>query len=52
MKTALKITRIWMPCAPIAAAEGAVVSAICNKLESEIAELDSSEKAEFLAKWA
>jgi GTP-binding protein YchF len=33
----------------IAAAEGAVVVPICNKLESEIAELEDSEKAEFLA---
>ncbi|GAA3976039.1 redox-regulated ATPase YchF [Allohahella marinimesophila] len=33
----------------IAAEEGAVVVPICNKLESEIAELDSDEKAEFLA---
>ena len=33
----------------IAAAEGAVVVPICNKLESEIAELDDEERAEFLA---
>ncbi|WP_416397767.1 redox-regulated ATPase YchF [Allohahella sp. A8] len=33
----------------IAAEEGAVVVPICNKLESEIAELESDEKAEFLA---
>ena len=33
----------------IAAAEGAVVVPICNKLESEIAELDDDERAEFLA---
>jgi GTP-binding protein YchF len=33
----------------IAAEEGAVVVAICNKLESEIAELEDEEKAEFLA---
>ena len=33
----------------IAAEEGAVVVAICNKLESEIAELEEEEKAEFLA---
>lgn len=33
----------------IAAAEKAVVVPICNKLESEIAELDDSEKADFLA---
>ena len=32
----------------IAAEEGAVVVTICNKLESEIAELDDSEKQEFL----
>jgi GTP-binding protein YchF len=32
----------------IAAAEGALVVPICNKLESEIAELDDEEKAEFL----
>ncbi|MDT8427493.1 MAG: redox-regulated ATPase YchF [Pseudomonadales bacterium] len=32
----------------IAAAEGAEVVVICNKLESEIAELENSEKAEFL----
>ncbi|PCH64205.1 MAG: redox-regulated ATPase YchF [SAR86 cluster bacterium] len=32
----------------IAATEGAVVVAICNKLEAEIAELDEDEKAEFL----
>ncbi len=32
----------------IAAAEGAEVVAICNKLESEIAELDEAERAEFL----
>ncbi len=32
----------------IAAAEGASVVPICNKLESEIAELDDDEKAEFL----
>jgi len=32
----------------IAEAEGASVVPICNKLESEIAELDDSEKAEFL----
>lgn len=32
----------------IAAAEGAVVVAICNKLEAEIAELEDDEKAEFL----
>jgi len=32
----------------IAEAEGASVVPICNKLESEIAELDESEKAEFL----
>ena len=31
-----------------AASEGAVVVPICNKIESEIAELDDSEKAEFL----
>ncbi len=33
----------------IAAAEGAEVVPICNKLEAEIAELDEDEKAEFLA---
>jgi ribosome-binding ATPase len=33
----------------IAAAEGAVVVAICNKLEAEIAELEDEEKEEFLA---
>ncbi|MDA9064593.1 redox-regulated ATPase YchF [Pseudomonadales bacterium] len=33
----------------IAAAEGAEVVAICNKLEAEIAELEDEEKAEFLA---
>ncbi len=33
----------------IAANEGAVVVPICNKLESEIAELDAEEKIEFLA---
>lgn len=33
----------------IAAEEGAVVVAICNKLESEIIELDDEERAEFLA---
>jgi GTP-binding protein YchF len=33
----------------IAAAENAVVVVICNKLESEIAELEDEEKAEFLA---
>ncbi|XOV85855.1 MAG: redox-regulated ATPase YchF [Pseudomonadota bacterium] len=33
----------------IAAAEGAEVVAICNKLEAEIAELEDDEKAEFLA---
>ncbi|MBO9480052.1 redox-regulated ATPase YchF [Salinisphaera sp. G21_0] len=33
----------------IAAQEGAVVVPICNKLESEIAELDDDERAEFLA---
>ncbi len=33
----------------IAESEGAVVVAICNKLESEIAELEDEEKAEFLA---
>ncbi|MBW2940279.1 redox-regulated ATPase YchF [Zhongshania aquimaris] len=33
----------------IAAEDGAIVVPICNKLESEIAELDDSEKAEFLA---
>ena len=33
----------------IAIAEGAVVVPICNKLESEIAELDDDERAEFLA---
>ena len=33
----------------IAAAEGAEVVPICNKLESEIAELEDDEKAEFLA---
>jgi GTP-binding protein YchF len=33
----------------IAEAEGAVVVAICNKLESEIAELDEDEKQEFLS---
>lgn len=33
----------------IAKAEGAIVVPICNKLESEIAELDPSEKADFLA---
>lgn len=32
----------------IAESEGAVVVAICNKLESEISELDDEEKAEFL----
>lgn len=32
----------------IAEAEGAVVVPICNKLESEVAELDDDEKAEFL----
>ena len=33
----------------IAADEGAVVVPICNKLESEIAELDDDERAEFLS---
>ncbi len=33
----------------IAAAENAIVVPICNKLESEIAELEDDEKAEFLA---
>ena len=33
----------------IAAAESAVVVAICNKLEAEIAELEDEERAEFLA---
>jgi GTP-binding protein YchF len=33
----------------IAAAENAVVVVICNKLESEIAELEDDERAEFLA---
>jgi ribosome-binding ATPase len=33
----------------IAESEGAVVVPICNKLESEIAELEDEEKAEFLA---
>ncbi|MGK0461660.1 MAG: GTP-binding protein YchF [Candidatus Azotimanducaceae bacterium] len=33
----------------IAEAEGAEIVAICNKLESEIAELDDEEKLEFLA---
>lgn len=33
----------------IAAEEGAVVVPICNKLESEIAELDSEDKEEFLS---
>src|SRR5690554_302627 len=33
----------------IAEEEGAIVVAICNKLESEIAELEDDEKAEFLA---
>ncbi|MFA7553748.1 MAG: redox-regulated ATPase YchF [Spongiibacteraceae bacterium] len=33
----------------IAATEGAIVVPICNKLESEIAELDEEEKLEFLA---
>lgn len=33
----------------IAAEEGAIVVPICNKLESEIAELEDDEKAEFLA---
>ena len=33
----------------IAAQEGAVVVPICNKLESEIAELDDEERTEFLA---
>lgn len=33
----------------IANAENAIVVPICNKLESEIAELENSEKAEFLA---
>jgi len=33
----------------IAAAEGAVVVPICNKLEAEIAELEDDEKSEFLA---
>ena len=32
----------------IAAAEGAEVVVVCNKLESEIAELDEGEKIEFL----
>lgn len=32
----------------LAASEGAVVVAICNKLEAEIAELDDEEKQEFL----
>ncbi len=32
-----------------AAAEGAMVVPICNKLESEIAELEEDERAEFLA---
>lgn len=32
----------------IAASEGALVVTICNKLESEIAELDDDERAEFL----
>jgi len=35
--------------AAIAAEENAVVVAICNKLESEIVELDDEERAEFLA---
>jgi GTP-binding protein YchF len=33
----------------IAQAEGAIVVAICNKIEAEIAELDSEERIEFLA---
>ncbi len=33
----------------VAAAEGAQVVAICNKLEAEIAELDDSDKSEFLS---
>ncbi|MEE4660681.1 MAG: redox-regulated ATPase YchF [Halieaceae bacterium] len=33
----------------IAAAEGAVVVVICNKLEAEIAELDADERSDFLA---
>ena len=33
----------------LAAAEGAMVVPICNKLESEIAELEEDERAEFLA---
>lgn len=33
----------------IAAAEGAIVVPICNKLEAEIGELEEEEKAEFLA---
>ena len=33
----------------IAASHGAVVVAICNKLEAEIVELDEAERAEFLA---
>ena len=33
----------------LAAAEGAQVVAICNKLEAEIAELDDSDKSEFLS---
>jgi GTP-binding protein YchF len=33
----------------IAAKQGAVVVAICNKLEAEIVELDEAERAEFLA---
>lgn len=33
----------------LAAAEGAQVVSICNKLEAEIAELDDDDKAEFLA---
>ena len=32
----------------IAAAEGAIVVAICNKLEAEIVELEDDERAEFL----
>ena len=32
----------------IAAAEGSQVVAVCNKLESEIAELEAEEKLEFL----
>ena len=49
MSTGSTTTRCSTRCGAIANEQGAVVVAICNKLEAEIGELDDAARAEFLA---